>query len=161
MRPAVADDLPAIVAIYNASIPSRLATADLEPVSVESRRDWFSRHSPDRYPLMVHEECGSVVAWVGFKSFYDRPAYRHTAEISIYIAPEYQGGGLGRRLLDEALETARAVGLKTILAYVFSHNRASIALLERAGFDTWGTLPDVTEMEGREYSVTILGRRIQ
>lgn len=160
MRPATEADLPAIVAIYNASIPSRQATADLEPVSVESKREWFRKHSPARFPLLVHEADGQVIAWVGFKSFYDRPAYKYTAEISMYIAPDHQGRGLGTKLLNEALDTAAQAGLKSILAYVFAHNRPSIALLLRAGFETWGTLPDVTEMDGQEYSVAILGKRL-
>ena len=53
MRHATENDLPAIVEIYNASIPSRMSTADLEPVTVESRRAWFLKHSPERYPLLV------------------------------------------------------------------------------------------------------------
>ena len=53
IRDATEDDLPAIVAIYNASIPGRIATADTEPVSIESRRDWFRDHDPEKRPLWV------------------------------------------------------------------------------------------------------------
>lgn len=160
MRHATEQDLPAIVDIYNASIPSRRATADLDPASVESKQEWFHRHSPNHYPLLVHESNGRITAWVGFQSFYDRPAYQYTAEISIYIAAEQQGRGLGGQLLEEALDTVRKIGLKTILAYVFSHNHGSIRLFQRVGFETWGEMPDVTEMDEKEYSVTILGKRI-
>ncbi len=161
MRHATENDLPAIVEIYNASIPSRMATADLEPVSVESKKDWFRLHAPEDYPLLVHEIDGKVVAWVGFQPFYRRPAHRHTAEISFYIAPDHQGKGLGQVLLTEAQQTAADAGMiKTLLAYVYAHNLPSIALLQRCEFTEWGHFPNVSEMDGREYSVAILGKRI-
>ncbi len=161
MRHATETDLPAIVDIYNASIPSRLATADLEPVSIESKRAWFNSHSPDDYPLLVHEIDGCVVAWVGFQPFYKRPAHRHTAEISFYISPPHQGKGLGKSLVREAEQVAASAGtIRTLIAYVYAHNIPSIALLTRCGFTEWGLLPDVSEMDGKEYSVTVLGKRI-
>ena len=55
IRDAARDDLPAIVAIYNASIPGRLATADTEPVTVASREAWFAEHAQGAYPLWVAE----------------------------------------------------------------------------------------------------------
>ncbi len=161
MRHAVESDLPAIVEIYNASIPSRLATADLEPVSVESKLEWFHAHSQDAYPLLVHEADGRIVAWVGFQPFYKRPAHRHTAEVSFYIDPAHQGKGLGKMLMEQAEQTAADAGMiKTLLAYVYAHNLPSIALLKRRGFAEWGLLPHVSEMDGKEYSVVVLGKRI-
>ncbi len=160
MRSATVDDLPAIVAIYNSTIPSRLATADTAEVTVESRMEWFRQHDPARHPLLVHEDGGKVVAWVSFQAFYGRPAYDHTAEISIYVAPESRGQGLGKRLLLEALGMTSRLGIKTVLAFVFSHNEPSVRLFKSAGFEEWGRLPGVAEMDGREYSLTILGKQV-
>src|ERR1700761_4744338 len=84
-RDATLDDLPAIVAIYNSTVPSRQVTADLEPVSVESRLGWFQAHGPEKRPLWVVEGEGRVIAWLSFSDFYGRPAYSHTAEVSIYL----------------------------------------------------------------------------
>jgi len=81
-RDATLTDLPAIVAIYNATIPGRMVTADTEPVSVESRVPWFREHGGNR-PLWVVEEAGAVTAWLSFSSFYGRPAYAATAELSV------------------------------------------------------------------------------
>ena len=160
MRIANESDLPAIVAIYNASIPARRATADTVEVTVASRMDWFRQHAPERHPLLVHERDGRIEGWVGFQPFRMRPAYARTAEISIYLHPEAQGQGLGRRLLDEALDVARGLPLTTILALVFAHNEPSVRLFRSAGFAEWGRLPDVAEMDGKEYSLLLLGRRI-
>ena len=160
MRYAQESDLPAIVAIYNAAIPTRLATADTEPVSVESKRAWFNAHTPERHPLLVHEIDGEIVAWVAFHPFYDRPAYDHTAEVSLYIAPAHQGKGLGKQLLTEGLTVAQQAGIKTIISLIFSHNVRSLNLFRSFDFEEWGQLPNVTEMDGNEYSVTMQGKRI-
>jgi phosphinothricin acetyltransferase len=160
MRIANESDLPIIVSIYNATVPSRRATADTVEVTVESRLEWFRQHSPDKLPLMVHEHDNRVVAWVSFQAFYGRAAYDHTAEISIYIAPEYRGKGLGRILLAEALGLTLQLGIKTVVGFVFSHNQPSLRLFGALGFKEWGKLPDIAEMDGKEFSLSIVGKRV-
>ena len=83
IRDARESDLEAIVRIYNAAIPGRLATADTEPVSTESKLAWFRDRNVTRYPLWVVERDGSVCAWLSFGKFYGRPAYSATAEVSV------------------------------------------------------------------------------
>ena len=76
IRHGEARDLPAIVEIYNASIPGRLATADTEAVTVSSREEWFRAFNPASRPIWVAEdEGGEIVGWLGLRSFYGRPAY--------------------------------------------------------------------------------------
>jgi L-amino acid N-acyltransferase YncA len=160
IRDATEDDLPAIVAIYNASVPGRTATADTEPVSIADRRNWFRAHHPDRRPLWVAIEDEVVAGWLSFQSFYGRPAYHATAEISVYIARGRQRKGIGRELLAKAIERAPLLGLKTLLGFVFGHNEASLHLFENYGFQRWGVLPRVAELDGVERDLIILGRRI-
>lgn len=160
LRHAVETDLPRIVAIYNSTVPTRQSTADTVPVSVASRQAWFDRHTPDRRPILVHETHDTIDGWVSFESFYGRPAYAHTAEISIYVAPEARGRGLGRRLLEDAIRRSPELGIRTLVAFVFSHNTPSIGLFLGCGFNCWGELPGVAEMDGREYGVSIYGLRI-
>lgn len=160
MRVATEKDLPAIVAIYNTTVPTRQSTADTVAVSVESKLEWFRQHTPDRRPLFVHEEDGRIIAWVSFQTFYGRPAYDHTAEISIYIAPEHRGRGLGRKLLAETFSKARGLGIKTVVGFVFEHNEPSIRLFRSFGFEDWGKLPNVAEMDSQEYSLLIIGKRL-
>jgi L-amino acid N-acyltransferase YncA len=64
MRDAVVADLPAIVEIYNSTIPSRVVSADTEPVSVGQRLGWFEEHEPSRRPIWVVEEEGEVIGWL-------------------------------------------------------------------------------------------------
>ncbi|TAM03640.1 MAG: N-acetyltransferase family protein [Paraburkholderia sp.] len=159
-RDATLDDLHDIVAIYNSTVPSRLVTADLEPVSVESRLPWFHAHGPAKRPLWVVEEGGRVVAWLSFSDFYGRPAYRHTSEVSLYLDEAARGKGLGRQLLAAAIEAAPGLDIHTVLGFVFGHNEPSMRLFTSFGFAVWGSLPRVAVLDGVERDLIILGKRL-
>ena len=160
VRDAVEADLEAIVAIYNSTIPSRMATADLEPVSVEERRPWFREHSADSRPLWVIEVDGVVAAWLSIQSFYGRPAWNPTAEVSVYVSEANRRRGLSRRLLQEAIRRSPGLALTTLLALVYGHNDPSIRLFEGMGFERWGLLPRVNNLDGVERDVLLLGLRV-
>ncbi|MEH2124929.1 GNAT family N-acetyltransferase [Nostoc sp.] len=160
IRHATETDLPAIVAIYNTAIPSRMATADLEPVSVESRLAWFKGRSPSQRPLWVIEVDGVIAGWLSFQSFYGRPAYSKTAEISIYIAPSFHRCGLGRQLLAQAISESSSLGLKSLVCFIFAHNQPSLKLFETFGFQRWGHLPNIAELDSVERDLVIMGLRI-
>lgn len=162
VRHAQVTDLPAIVAIYNASIPGRRATADTAPVTVAQREPWFAEFRPESRPLWVAAAAagGPVQGWLSVRSFYGRPAYHATAEVGVYVAPEAQRQGVAKGLLHHALAAAPGLGLRTLLAFVFGHNAPSIALFQREGFSQWGRLPQVAELDGIERDLVILGRRL-
>ena len=101
-----------------------------------------------------------VEGWLSLRSFYGRPAYNATAETGVYTAPEAQRRGIARALLSHAIERAPALGLRTLLAFVFAHNAPSLALFRAAGFQPWGELPRVAELDGVERDLLILGRRV-
>ena len=159
IRDAKEIDLETIVEIYNESIPSRSATADTEPISVASRWNWYCDRSLHR-PLWVVERENIIVGWLSFQSFYGRPAYRHTAEVSIYITSEYQQQGIGSYLLENAIAHSPELEIKTLLGFIFAHNQASLKLFERYDFATWGHLPQVAELDGIQRDLLILGRKI-
>lgn len=154
---ATLDDLEAIVQIYNETIAGRMVTADLEPVSVDSRLAWFGAHSADLRPLWVMKDEGEVVAWLSFQSFYGRPAYNATAEISIYISAAYRSKGVGSFLLKKAIERCPQLAIDNIVGFVFAHNAPSLALLKKFGFAQWGYLPKVAVLDGIERDLVILG----
>jgi phosphinothricin acetyltransferase len=160
-RLATRDDLPRIVAIYNATIPSRQVTADLEPISVDSRSDWFDAHAPGVRPLWVVDLGGAVAAWLSFSSFYGRPAYNRTAEVSVYVDEHWRGQGVGRYLLQAAIRAAPGLGLDTLLGFIFGHNAPSLTLFERQGFSRWGHLPRVAVLDGVERDLVIVGLRVE
>ena len=160
VRDAVEADLPAIVAIYNTTIPGGMVTADTSPVSVASRLPWFQSHSPERRPLWVAEDAaGTVCAWLSFSDYHPRPAYHPTAEISVYVAETHRRRGLADWLLRRAIAHAPAVGVTTLVGLIWGHNEPSLCLFAKHGFARWGHLPRVALLHGVERDLVIVGRR--
>jgi L-amino acid N-acyltransferase YncA len=160
-RNATLHDLNAIVTIYNSTIGSRMVTADTEPVSVESKIQWFEEHTPEKHPLwVIEDENDQIIGWISFQAFYGRPAYSATAEISIYLDENQRGKGMGKKILAYSLNKCTELGIKTILGFIFAHNEPSLKLFRHSGFEDWGTLPDVAVLDGEEKSLKILGKRI-
>ena len=159
-RPARLEDLEAITAIYNSTIPTRMVTADTEPVTTESRKNWFYEHHPDKRPLWVMEKDNRIVGWLSFQSFYGRPAYDATAEISIYIHYDYRKSGLGKRFLQFAIDQAPNIKVDTLLGFIFGHNTPSLQLFRQFGFEIWAQLPRIARLDGVERDLLIVGKRI-
>lgn len=160
IRNALNNDLKAIVNIYNATIPSRLATADLEPVSIESKLTWFNERSTKR-PIWVAELDNKVVGWLSFTDFFNRrPAYDRTAELSIYISSEYKYQGIGKTLISRAIDYAYKEEIHTLLGFIFAHNKPSLNIFSKYGFNQWGYLPNVANLDNIERDLVIMGRHI-
>lgn len=160
-RDAKQMDLDSIVEIYNSTIPTRMVTADTEPVSVESRQQWFDEHDPEKRPLwIIEDDQRKIIGWVSFQHFYGRPAYDATAEISIYLHETVRGRGIGKEVLDYCTGRAPSFGIKTLLGFIFAHNEPSLCLFRNAGFEEWAYLPDIAVLDGQEKGLKILGKRI-
>lgn len=160
IRDATEGDLPTIVTIYNSTISSRIVTADMEPVTLESRWEWFHSHNPHKRPLWVVEMDQEVVGWLGFQSFYGRPAYETTAELSVYVASSHHRRGIGQTLLQRAIALSPSLGIKTLLGFIFADNHPSLRLFEEFGFQRWGYLPGVAKFGHQEQDLVIVGLRL-
>ena len=161
-RNATREDLEKIVEIYNSTIPSRMVTADTEPVSLESRKLWFEEHNPATRPLwMIEDQENNILGWVSFSSFYGRPAYNGTVELSIYMDESCRGKGYGKKVLQYCIDNAGKFGVKTLLGFIFLHNEPSLKLFRYFGFEDWGVFPDVAVLDGVERTLVILGKRIR
>ena len=160
IRDAIAADLPAIVEIYNSTVPSRMVTADPEPISVESRHAWFREHNPESRPIWVAEVNWEIAGWFSFEDFRKKPAYHTTAEVSVYVSEKYRRRGIGRRLLAEAIRSAPTLGLRTLIGDIFAHNWPSLKLFEEFGFERWAYYPGVAELDGVERDLVVMGLRL-
>jgi phosphinothricin acetyltransferase len=160
IRDARTSDLPAIIRIYNAAIASRVATAQLQPVTIEERRDWLGQHSPNRFPFWIVELNGEVAGWLTLKPFLPRCAYRGTAEVSVYVDENFRRRGIARSLLAHAIERAASLRINAIVGLIFAHNRPSLELFGQLGFQKWGLLPRIANLDGIERDLTIVGRHI-
>lgn len=164
IRDATEADLPSLVAIYNESIPGGMATADLVPVTVASRREWFRDFDPNRRPCWVAEDEGEVVGCVYLRSFYaGRPAYDKTAEISTYLRASHQGRGLGTLLKQKMIAACPCFGVENVLSFYFDHNQASRRINAKLGFEDAAHLKGIAEVFGKKRGLVIailrLGRR--
>jgi len=137
IRDARAGDLPAIIRIYNKAIATRMATAQLEPVTTGDRRDWLKQHSPNRHPFWVVEIGDKIAGWLTLKPFLPRGAYRGTGEVSVYVDERFRRQGIARALLEEAIVRGPSLEIRTIVGLIFAHNKPSLRLFEQLGFQEW------------------------
>lgn len=159
-RDATIEDLSAIVGTYNATIAGRLVTADLEPVSIESKNEWSFAHNPKTRPLYIIEADNQYAGWMSYTDFYGRPAYNKTAELSIYLETTMQGRGLGNYCLKYAITQCPALNITTLLGFIFGHNQPSLNLFYKHGFIKWAHLPQVADMDGALQDLLILGKKV-
>ena len=160
IRDAVESDLPAIIKIYNAAVATRVATAQLEQVTLEDRRGWLKEHSADRHPFWVLEMDRQIAGWLTLKPFLPRCAYRGTTEVSVYVDERFRQRGVGRTLLGEAIARASSLKINAMVGLIFAHNEPSLKLFERLGFEKWGLLPRVARLDDIERDLTIMGRPV-
>lgn len=164
-RDATEHDLPRIVEIYNAAVATRKCSCDLEPTTVAARRPSFRDHTSDHRPLWVAEDADrpafGVIGYLGFFHFMnERPGYFITADLAIYLHPEYQGRGLGTYLIGQAIARAPSLGIETLTATIFASNESSLGLFAKMGFERWGLMPRVARLEGVEKDLVLVGRRL-
>lgn len=165
-RDATEADLPRIVEIYNFAVATRKCSCDLDPTTVDARRISFLEHSPNHRPLWVAEDSArpdlGVAGYLGFFHFMnERPGYFITADLAIYLHPQYQGKGLGTYLITQAIERAPSLGVETLTATIFASNASSVALFKKMGFEQWGFMPRVARLEGVEKDLVLVGRRLR
>jgi phosphinothricin acetyltransferase len=161
IRDAVEGDLPAIVDIYNQSIPAGWSTADTQAITVADRVEWFGKFDPARRPIWVAEVDAQVVAVIYLSSFYaGRPAYDATAEVSMYVATAYHRRGIGRQLKQWVIEQCPRLGITTLLSMHFDHNEATRRINESLGFEQMGHLTDIAVVQGHSRGLVISALRI-
>ena len=129
-RRATIDDAAAIARIYNEGIEERIATFETRPRVAADIEKWFE----GRYPVVVIEEDGEVIAFASTSMYRPREAYAGIAEFSVYAARRARGKGAGRAAMEALFEAAREAGFWKLVSRVFVENAASRALLRSVGF---------------------------
>jgi len=155
------DDLAAVNEIYNQAVAAKFSTAHTEPITMEERMAWFREHNREHYPVYVWEENGVVAGWISFSPYRKgRKALQSAAEISYYVHSGFQRRGIGSALLEYAISRAEGLKFKTLIAILLEPNTASVALLEKSGFEKWGNMPGVAEIDGGQYNHQYYGLRL-
>jgi phosphinothricin acetyltransferase len=160
IRQAEKGDLPAILAIYNHVIATTTAVYSEAPVTLEDRAIWLAEKQARGFPVFVAQEADDVLGFATFGDFRAWPCYRQTVEHSVHIRADARGRGLGRRLVREVLDGARALGMHMMIAGIDADNAASLALHYKLGFEDAGTLREVGRKFERWLDLTFLQKRL-
>jgi phosphinothricin acetyltransferase len=154
VRPAVEADLPGLNDLYNDYVANAHYTFDVEPISIDARREWFSHYaSSGRYRVFVAVEGDSVVGYASSSRYRIKPAYETSIETSIYLAPEATGKGSGTKLYTALFDALRGEDVHRAYAGISLPNPASIALHEKFGFKRAGLYTEQGRKFGRYWDV--------
>jgi phosphinothricin acetyltransferase len=146
-RLATPADAAAIAAIYNEGIADRIATFETEPRTAAQTAAQLADRG-ERYPAIVAERDGQIVAWASAGPYRSRPAYAGVAEHSVYVARAARGTGAGRAALDALCRAYGERGFWKLVSRIFPENTASLALHERCGFRVVGVYRRHGKLEG-------------
>lgn len=153
-RPA---DAVAIARIYNQGIQDRVATFETEP-RVPHRVAAQLEQQASRYPTVVAERDGQIIAWAGASSYRPRECYSGVAEFSVYTDRAHRGTGAGRLVLSRLLEECGVRGIWKVLSRIFPENEASRRLCRSLGFREVGIYRRHARLDGVWRDVVIVER---
>ncbi len=141
IRPSRDEDIAAITAIYAHHVLNGTGTFEIDPPSVADMTSRRADVLSKGLPYIVAEEAGQVIGYAYCTWFKPRPAYRFSAEDSIYLAPGVHGKGIGRALLAELAAQAERVGIRKLIAVIGdSSNAGSVGVHRSLGFEHVGIL---------------------
>ena len=155
IRPATADDLPAIREIFNHYVATSTCTFQIDPDTPAERAEWFRDRGPS-HPATVAVIEGVVVGWAALSAWKARCAYAKSAEASVYVRHDLHRKGIGRALLTDLVARGRAAGLHTIIGGACTEQPASLALQESLGFVRVAHFREVGYKFGRWLDVAYL-----
>lgn len=161
LRIAVPEDLASLTDIYNQAILRGGCTGDLEQFTVRQRSSWYEEHNTPEYPLIVCEADGHVAGYATLSAYRPgRQAFKGVREVSYYVAENYRRQGAGDMLLDGLVKKSEELRLHSLLAVILECNTASRKLLEKHGFELWGRMPDVADLQDMTTSHLYYGRKV-
>jgi phosphinothricin acetyltransferase len=154
VRPCSAQDLEALNDIYNQYVKDTHFTFDVEPMTIDSRRQWFSHYgTAGRHRLLVAISDGDLVGYACSSRLRPKPAYETSVETSIYLSADAVGRGAGSELYGELLKVLEAEDGHRAYAGIALPNQASIALHEQFAFKRVGHFTEQGRKFGRYWDV--------
>ncbi|SHP81003.1 sortase-like acyltransferase [Mycobacteroides abscessus subsp. abscessus] len=159
IREANLKDIEPIMDIYNQGIEDRIATLESEAKDLLYMKNWFEQHR-DRYKVIVAEQEGDVLGWAAINQYSSRCAYAGVGDLSIYIAREYRGKGVGSLLLKEMEKVAIENGFYKIVLFTFPYNKIGQALYNKNGFQEVGTFKNQGILDGKFVDVMAMEKMI-
>lgn len=140
--------------IYRAGIATGDATFETDVPEWEA---WDAAHVDT--PRLVAREASQVIGWAALSRVSAREVYQGVAEVSLYVATDARGKGVGKFLLSRLINSSENAGFWTLQAGIFPDNRASILLHKRLGFREVGVRERIGQLKGVWRDVVLLERR--
>jgi phosphinothricin acetyltransferase len=159
VRTATREDAAAINDIQNYYVEHSTVTFLTTPTTLDERLAWFASHSA-AHPITVALTGDTIVGWGSLGPFRSAPAYGHTSELSVYVHHDWHRRGIGRAIVEDLVDRARALRHRAIVGVCCSEAAASIALLEMLGFARVGHLPQVGRKFDRWLDIVLVQRLI-
>ncbi|KQZ63146.1 acetyltransferase [Rhizobium sp. Root149] len=159
IREATEADIPAILAIYNDAVANTTAIWNDNLVDLENRRQWYAVRKAKGFPVLVADRDGEVAGYAAYGEWRAFEGFRHTVEHSVYVHNQHRGAGIGRLLMTELVERAKAGGIHVMVGCIEAENKASIRLHEALGFRHVGTFAQVGVKFGRWLDLTCMELR--
>ncbi|MGW2070945.1 N-acetyltransferase family protein [Streptomyces sp. NPDC001953] len=156
VRPGVESDLGALTDLYNHYVRETPITFDTAVFTPQERRPWLLSHSedgPHRLMVATEPESGTILGYATSSTFRPKPAYATSVEVTVYLAPQATGRGVGTRLYSALFESLAGQDLHRAYAGIAQPNEASVRLHERLGFRHIGTYREVGYKFGRYWDV--------
>jgi L-amino acid N-acyltransferase YncA len=139
-----------ILAIFNDAIAHSTVVYDYRPRTMETMAAWFEAKRKGNYPVIgLENESGELMGFSSYGTFRTFPAYKYTAEHSVYVDARFRRRGLGKRLLQEIITAAQQQNYHTLIGVIDASNAVSIGLHEAFGFTRCGMIPQVAFKFGR------------
>lgn len=157
--PVEEGDLPAIKEIYDHYILNSTATFHSRPIPVTELKEILGI-SLRKYPAFTIRAGGRIIGYCFLARYKNREAYDRTAELSVYLKPEFTGRGIGLLALNRLEEAAGKSGIRVLIGTLCGENRASIRLMESAGYTRAAHLRNVGEKFGNVLDVVIYQKEI-
>lgn len=149
IHPAKPEHLEAINNIYNQAVEDGLRTAHTKPLSYSERKEWFSKHSINQFPVFVYiNDENKVLGWISVSPYRsDRQALNEVVELSYYVHYDHHNKGIATELMSHALKFCKESKYRIAVAILISSNQPSIQLLEKFDFAEAGRIPNALHFE--------------
>jgi phosphinothricin acetyltransferase len=153
------DDAGAIARIFNEGIADRIATFETDQRTTGDVARTLRERAP-RWPTVVVERDGDVIAWASASEYRPRACYAGVAEFSVYVARDARGTGAGRAAMEALVRECEGRGIWKLLSRVFPENEPSRKLLAKVGFREVGTYRRHAKLDGAWRDTVIVERLI-
>ena len=158
LRIATVTDLPAMLEIYAPFVLNTTNSFEYTVPTMEAFTQRFLSYT-ELLPWLVWEENGKILGYAYGSLPFSRAGYRWCCEVSIYVAPEAHGKGIGRQLYSALEAFLWKLGYRLIYAIITSENKGSLAFHEKVGYRFCAELPGCGYKFGRNLSITWMEKR--